>query len=129
MKDGPQPRYKLKRHDVQQPIDCNYRFVPLTQNQNAIVDACNFEYLSRWNWLAQWNPHTESYYAIRHQWNKETKTITKITMASQIVDCPKGLVIDHWDHNTLDNRFGNLRVVTRSQNGLNRLRHERKKVA
>jgi hypothetical protein len=37
-----------------------------------------------------------------------------------IKEVPQGLVIDHINHNTLDNRNENLRVVTHSQNHQNR---------
>ncbi len=34
--------------------------------------------------------------------------------------CPNGKVVDHIDHDTLDNQRINLRICTRSQNGMNR---------
>ncbi len=37
-----------------------------------------------------------------------------------ITDAPKDMMVDHINHNTLDNREENLRVCTRSQNGMNR---------
>ncbi|MEW8987786.1 MAG: HNH endonuclease [Bacillus sp. (in: firmicutes)] len=37
-----------------------------------------------------------------------------------LTHAPKGMVVDHINHDTLDNRFENLRVVTTSENGQNR---------
>lgn len=36
-----------------------------------------------------------------------------------IMDCPKGLEVDHINHDNLDNRKNNLRIVTRKQNRYN----------
>lgn len=40
----------------------------------------------------------------------------KVKMHRWITDCPKGLEVDHINHDSLDNRSSNLRVVDRSTN-------------
>jgi hypothetical protein len=40
-------------------------------------------------------------------------------MHRQITSAPPGLVVDHINHNGLDNRKDNLRLCTRAQNALN----------
>lgn len=44
----------------------------------------------------------------------------KISMHQQIMGTEQGKCIDHINRNKLDNRRGNLRFVTKSQNNLNR---------
>lgn len=79
----------------------------------VIVDDEDFEYLSQWKWHlnSRKAPHR---YAIR--------TVNKkhILMHRVINQTPKGLMTDHINHNTLDNRKSNLRTVTSHSNQLNR---------
>lgn len=104
---------RVKRHAVTQPSDPSYRFIPLTQNQNAIVDAADYEWLNQWNWQAAWREACKSFYAHRTQHTHGEF----IGMHSLIMNCKN---VDHKNHDTLDNRRGNLRRCTTSQNHYNR---------
>ena len=116
----------VKRHAVVQPLDQSIRLIPLTQGQNAIVDASDYEFLSRWNWYAYWAPATKSFYAARsyRPQGGETQTV-HVTMHRVIVglgeDDPR--LPDHINHDTLDNRRCNLRIATRLQSVHNRRTH------
>jgi hypothetical protein len=88
--------------------------IKLTQGQVAIVDDEDYEYLNKVKWYAQWAVGTKSYYAMRR------KGLTCELMHRAIMNNPSGLLVDHINHETLDNRKDNLRIVTSSQNSLNR---------
>jgi hypothetical protein len=112
------PKCRVKRHAVTQPLDTSYRLIPLTQGQNAIVDADDYEWLNQWNWHAWLNSFTKSYYAVR-KFSKERKTLY---MANVILSCEFGEEGDHKNHDTLDNRRQNLRKCSHHQNTFNRRR-------
>lgn len=88
------------------------RIIPLTNNLVAIVDAADYEVLTRWKWQAQWNPGTRSYYAKRRGGFQMHRDI----LGLQKGDKRKG---DHINHDTLNNTRGNLRICTHSQNLFN----------
>lgn len=100
-----------KRHSVTQPLDKPYRFIALTQGQNAIVDVQDFSWLSQWNWHARWNERTRSFYAVRREGRQQLR------MHRVIIGCKNA---DHKNHDTLDNRKENLRKCTVAQNARNK---------
>ena len=62
----------------------------------------------------------------KYKWNLwdgrvNTRIKSKIVRLHRLLlNCPKGLEIDHIDHNQLDNRKSNLRICNKSQNQMNR---------
>jgi hypothetical protein len=96
----------------------DYRTIPLTQGQVAIVDADDFEWLSRFNWSARWCKCTQSFYATCHEpgAHRVTLLMHRVILGLSKGDRRKG---DHQNHNTLDNRRENLRIADFSQNARN----------
>jgi hypothetical protein len=103
----------VKRHAVVQPLDTGYRYIPLTQGQNAIVDTADFEWLNEFNWFAYWSRQTQTFYAAKQISHRLTG------MHSFILNCKIGERVDHVNNNTLDNRRENLRKATAAENSRN----------
>lgn len=75
----------------------------------AIVDDTDFEKLSSYKWTLQSRGYVKT-------WDGDKA----VYMHRLILDCVHGEEIDHINKNKLDNRRGNLRLCTRSQNNANR---------
>lgn len=92
-------------------------FIELTKGQKTLVDEEDFRYLSTFNWSAKYDKNTDSYYAARKFWRDKWTTITLHRFLLDITD--KNIIVDHINHNTLDNRKSNLRVTTKKENSRN----------
>ena len=86
----------------------NTKLIPLTQGKFAIVDACDYEWLSQWKW------YYGQGYAIRAEKRKTC------AMHRVINQTPDGLDTDHINGDKLNNRRCNLRSCTRQQNQFNK---------
>jgi hypothetical protein len=90
---------------------CPFRKIPLTKGRYALVDPADYHTLKKYKWSAIKKPNT--YYAVRYLRKNE------ISMHRHITNAPPHLVVDHIDHNGLNNTRANLRLCTRAQNSLN----------
>jgi hypothetical protein len=79
------------------------------------VDDEDFELLSQWQWYLRGGKYVGRSRRIGESWYSEEVRLHRV-----ITNAPKGLVVDHINHDTLDNRRSNLRVCTYSQNLCNR---------
>lgn len=65
----------------------------------------------------RWHLHSAGYaYRAEKKGGKQTNFL----MHREIMDCPKGLVVDHIDGDRLNNQRANLRIATMSQNNCNK---------
>ena len=85
----------------------------------AIVDDEDYDYLIQFNWSVAKSYRT-LFYAMRGTWDKITHKKSCIQMHRLIMNCPQGMVIDHINHDGLDNRKENLRICTHAENSRNR---------
>jgi hypothetical protein len=94
--------------------------IKLTQGKFALVDDEDFDYLNQWNWYVK--KVGNIWYAERaitiYNLNRKRRQV-KISMHRLIMNNPYLMVIDHKNHDGLDNRRLNLRVVTSRENSLN----------
>jgi hypothetical protein len=67
---------------MQTPFESEYRTIPLTQGQFALVSAEDHEYLSQWKWCAQWSTLTQAFYAIRSVKKRGSRNSLCIQMAT-----------------------------------------------
>ncbi len=87
--------------------------IPLTRGKVAIVDDCDYEYLTQWKWC----------YCGRYAQRRPLGSRTNVRMHRVLqqrwglLDCDE---IDHKNGDRLDNRRNNIRIATRSQNNCNR---------
>jgi hypothetical protein len=90
------------------------KLIRLTQNQFAQVDDSDYESLNQYKWYAI---KDNTYYAVRY--SKEKNKI--IQMHREIMQTPRSLIVDHRDHNGLNNQRYNLRNCTIAENHRNRI--------
>lgn len=95
----------------------------LTKGQTALVDDEDYDYLIQWKWYAV--KKRDTYYAIRAIKNKGKNTYVK--MHNAIMNPGSNLIVDHIDHNGLNNQKSNLRNCTNKQNLRNRKARGRSK--
>lgn len=86
--------------------------VPLTQGRVAKVCECHLNLVKNYKWSVS------SGYVVARSKNGHVKMHRLITQA------PKGKLVDHENHDKLDNRCSNLRVCTSAENMANRVRNK-----
>jgi len=94
-----------------------FRRINLGEGRFAIVDQEDFYRLNNFQWGAK--GEDQLIYAMRFviEPNKKGKIVS---MHREMMNAPKGLLVDHRNGDTLDNRRSNLRLATHSQNMSNR---------
>ena len=97
--------------DIAAALTEGAKLIPLTQGKFAIVDAEDYDRFNKYKWHASKNHRI--FYA------KTQRPSRLLPMHRIILNAPPHLVVDHINHNGLDNRKANLRLCTRAQNNRN----------
>ena len=100
-----------------------FRRIRLTQGKYAIVDPDDYERLSKHKWHAFKSKNT--FYAERAVSVGKVRRRVIIKMHREVVKVPDGMFVDHKNHNGLDNRKANLRLVTSAENNRNRQKFQK----
>ena len=98
------------------------REIPLTRGKIALVDDCDWDWLSQYRWFAC--NTGRKIYAMRKSPRTDGRQST-VYMHREILRTPDGFETDHINMNPLDNRRANLRISTSAQNQAN---SERRKI-
>lgn len=81
-----------------------------------LVDDEDYLRVSEYNWYARYSKKSKTYYALRGK-NEILPFIYMHRFIMNVID--RKIIIDHKNHNGLDNRKENLRICTYSQNSAN----------
>lgn len=82
--------------------------------KHIVIDLEDAEKCRNYKWFLSFDEVLNSFYV---KTSKYPYSLHRV-----IMDCPKGFVVDHINHNTLDNRKENLRICTHAENMQNRKR-------
>ncbi len=96
--------------------------IPLNHNKFAIVDDEDYDFLMQWKWRAEKDGYT--FYATRVEAVTVCTGIKKkrYFMHRIITSCPVNKQVDHANHDGLDNRKCNLRVISSGVNQQNMIK-------
>ena len=88
--------------------------IPLTKGKIAIIDDVDFERFGHLKWTTTTNSAKKRFYAYRGEPRPKKGHILMHRAIMGIIN--PHIKVDHMNHNTLDNRRGNLRICTQAQN-------------
>ena len=100
-----------------------FQRIRMAQPKYAIVDPADYERLRKYEWLSKKGKN--SFYARRRVPTGKGGKQTLVYMHQEVIDVPKGMVVDHINHDGMDNREANLRPATHCENMYNRKKPSR----
>lgn len=95
----------------------------MAQPQYAKVAPADYDRLRKYEWFAQKGKNC--FYARGRLVGSKTGEEKLTYMHQKIIEVPKGMVVDHINHDGMDNREANLRAATHCENMYNRKKPSR----
>jgi hypothetical protein len=95
-------------------------FIAIISGHAVQVDECDAPLLTAWNWHVMTIPSKHRIYRYVVAWRRVDGKRKIFFLHREIAGPKVGEVVDHINHDTLDNRRVNLRVCTHAQNIANR---------
>lgn len=95
-----------------------FRQIRISGPKYAKVDPADYKRLRKYEWFIR--KGTNCFHARRFVPAGKGKRDKLVYMHQEILKVPEGMVVDHVNHDGMDNRSGNLRAATRGQNMCNK---------
>lgn len=89
--------------------------------EGLLLDEENKDLLDRYGW------YVSRGYVVADTGNRKDGTRRVLRLHRVVIGAKEGQIVDHIDHNPLNNKRSNLRICNRSQNGMNRGRQSNNK--
>lgn len=80
--------------------------IRLTKGLYALVNDEDFHFVNQWSWYASNESRGTKWYAVRREKGVKIRMHVEILKRHlNLTQIPKGFVVDHVNHNSLDNRL------------------------
>ena len=101
----------------------DFRRIDLGEGEFTIVDAADYYQFGKFKWHMIGS--NGKFYAVR-ELKVDSERTTTIRLHREIMNAPAGLLVDHQNNDSLNNRRSNLRLATHAQNSRNRPKRKTK---
>lgn len=99
-------------------IEGDVAYITLTKGYTAVIDAADVPLVGGYNWYAKVSKKNRTVYAQRNERKSDGKQKT-ILLHRAILNPKNGELVDHRDHDGLNNRRQNLRICDDNENKWN----------